>query len=385
MADLVRLFRNTREFLTPVLKETAFIEKGVLTPEEFVKAGDQLILKCPTWAWQQGEESKLRPYLPRDKQFLIIRGCPSHKRVTELNASSVQDRSVASEMVGGDSATEDWCAPDVVEPSTGDDDAVLIDASDLGDELGGLKLSGDAVPEAVTSSLSRKDEYEDMEDDSLALDESTAVPSATISPSSSSAKIPSDSVLHSRRYDVSITYDNYYRTPRVWLFGYDENGTVLKPEAIFDDIMTDYARKTVTIDPHPHLSRPHGTVLYCACTVCCRTLSAPFFFVVSLIDPHHPPLLTLPSHRSPLTFHSSPPTPFSHTLSPPSPLTLPPPLPPASIHPCQHGPAMLRIIEALHECGNVPVVDSYLFIFLKFIQSVVPTIEYDHTMDVKVR
>jgi Autophagocytosis associated protein, active-site domain len=58
---------------------------------------------------------------------------------------------------------------------------------------------------------------------------------------------------------------------------------------------------------------------------------------------------------------------------------------PASIHPCQHGPAMLRIIEALNECGNVPVVDSYLFIFLKFIQSVVPTIEYDHTMDVRVR
>lgn len=261
MADLVRLFRNTREFLTPVLKETAFIEKGVLTPEEFVKAGDQLILKCPTWAWQQGEESKLRPYLPRDKQYLIIRGCPSHKRVTELNASSVQDRTVASEMVGGDSATEDWCAPDVIEPSTGDD-AVFIDASDLLDELGGLKLSGDpASVGTVAAPLSRKDEYEDMEDDSLALDESTAVPAAAMSPSSSSAKIASDSVLHSRRYDVSITYDNYYRTPRVWLFGYDENGTVLKPEAIFDDIMTDYAKKTVTIDPHPHLSRPHGTVL----------------------------------------------------------------------------------------------------------------------------
>jgi ubiquitin-like-conjugating enzyme ATG3 len=44
----------------------------------------------------------------------------------------------------------------------------------------------------------------------------------------------------------------------VWLFGYDENGSPLKPESIFDDIMQDYAKKTVTIDPHPHLSRPHG-------------------------------------------------------------------------------------------------------------------------------
>ena len=57
----------------------------------------------------------------------------------------------------------------------------------------------------------------------------------------------------------------------------------------------------------------------------------------------------------------------------------------ASIHPCQHGPAMLNIIQALKECGNVPSVEQYLFIFLKFIQSVVPTVEYDYTMDVQVR
>ena len=32
----------------------------------------------------------------------------------------------------------------------------------------------------------------------------------------------------------------------MWLFGYDENGSPLKPESIFDDIMQDYAKKTVT-------------------------------------------------------------------------------------------------------------------------------------------
>jgi ubiquitin-like-conjugating enzyme ATG3 len=46
---------------------------------------------------------------------------------------------------------------------------------------------------------------------------------------------------------------------------------------------------------------------------------------------------------------------------------------------------MHRIIEALHECGKVPSIEQYLFIFLKFIQSVIPTIEYDYTMDVRVR
>jgi len=46
---------------------------------------------------------------------------------------------------------------------------------------------------------------------------------------------------------------------------------------------------------------------------------------------------------------------------------------------------MLNIITALKENGAVPVVDQYLSIFLKFIQSVVPTIQYDYTMDVQAR
>lgn len=29
-------------------------------------------------------------------------------------------------------------------------------------------------------------------------------------------------LLQVRTYDVMITYDKYYRTPRVWLIGYDE-------------------------------------------------------------------------------------------------------------------------------------------------------------------
>lgn len=45
---------------------------------------------------------------------------------------------------------------------------------------------------------------------------------------------------------------------------------------------------------------------------------------------------------------------------------------------------MLRIIEALTECNKIPTVDQYLFIFLKFIQSVIPTIEYDYTTEVQV-
>lgn len=31
-----------------------------------------------------------------------------------------------------------------------------------------------------------------------------------------------EGILQTRTYDLYITYDKYYQTPRLWLFGYDE-------------------------------------------------------------------------------------------------------------------------------------------------------------------
>lgn len=173
------------------------------------------------------------------------------------------------------------------------------------------------------------DAMDEMEDASLALDDNTCTTttsstSAVVAAAGAAMKAtPSSSygsggadvagIVYPRRYDVSITYDKYWQTPRIWLFGYDEHNNPLPPASIFDDIISDYAKKTVTIEPHPHLGTPH-----------------------------------------------------------------------ASIHPCQHAAAMLRIIQALSECGRPPVVEQYMFIFLKFMQSVMPTIEYDYTFDVQV-
>ena len=56
-----------------------------------------------------------------------------------------------------------------------------------------------------------------------------------------------------RMYDLSITYDYYHRTPRLWLQGYSEDGTLLTQNEMFQDIMADYAKKTVTFEAHPKL------------------------------------------------------------------------------------------------------------------------------------
>lgn len=45
---------------------------------------------------------------------------------------------------------------------------------------------------------------------------------------------------------------------------------------------------------------------------------------------------------------------------------------------------MKRVIDDWREQGLVPRHDLALFVFLKFISSVVPTIDYDFTMDIEL-
>merc|ERR1712038_550575 len=61
-------------------------------------------------------------------------------------------------------------------------------------------------------------------------------------------------IMQTRTYDLHITYDKYYQTPRMWLFGYDENRKPLTVEDMYQDFSQDHAKKTVTMEAHPNLS-----------------------------------------------------------------------------------------------------------------------------------
>lgn len=120
----------------------------------------------------------------------------------------------------------------------------------------------------------------------------------------------SQMIVKTRTYDLFITYDKYYQTPRMWLTGYDEHGLPLNAGTIFEDISREHAKKTVTLESFPH--------------------------------------------------HAG-----SGTQWP-------------TVHPCKHADVMQSIL-ANSRAGSVRV-DQYLIVFLKWMATVLPTINYDFTM-----
>ncbi|KDR67538.1 hypothetical protein GALMADRAFT_147081 [Galerina marginata CBS 339.88] len=267
-------FFAVREYISPVLKESKFKEHGRITPdgvEEFVAAGDFLVYKFPVWTWEKGDASKTRDFLPADKQYLVTRGVPCLRRATSLAYTdadedaerllSFADSSTPS--AEGDEWVETHAGRTVSKESAADhiteipDIDIPGDGDDLASGIGGMSLgTSNKEPEILDL-----DEIPDMEEDDLEDgDEATAAPKASGVGASKSfpsglvdpAEAAKGNLLQVRTYDVMITYDKYYQTPRVWLIGYDENGTPLTPTQIFQDISADHAHKTVTIEPFIH-------------------------------------------------------------------------------------------------------------------------------------
>ncbi|CAG9313731.1 unnamed protein product [Blepharisma stoltei] len=264
-------------------KESHFLEAGTMTPEEFLIAGDQLVHRCPTWTWNASAPGYEQKHLPADKQFLITRGVPCRKRINAIGENEVEERE-----------TEDgWIVAEILGPREEPDEIVISKAQISNEE--------EEVPDLA-----------DLQGQEL-IDENAAEPAVLFGNQYISAEEPVESIMKTRVYDLSVTYDTYYQTPRMWLTGYDEHMNPLTPDMMFDDIMGDYAHKTVTIERHPCLGTDQ-----------------------------------------------------------------------VSIHPCNHAKMMKHFIDMLESNGSQAQVHHAIFVFLKFLSSVVPTIEYDFTMDLSL-
>ena len=310
-------YKGVAEAVMTTRTVSAFAEKGVVTPEEFVIAGDFLVSACPTWSWAAGEPKMAKTYLPLDKQYLITRNVPCMKRAAAMEEYAGKEQHLDGEDDG-------WVAAGEARAGAGSNAANADDLPDIGE----LSLASDeaaaatAAAAAATAALPPPvpppplepenipdmDDFEDVgvllaEDD---FDDATAPPRGVVSPSQ-------DHILKTRTYDMSITYDKYYQTPRVrfhrapprveqcdpfdtrvprpvavaiaivnrqsrpvictvpqvWLNGFDESRRVLDPAAALQDVSADHAQKTVTIDPHPHTGVPSASIHPCRHAVRC--------------------------------------------------------------------------------------------------------------------
>ncbi|ORZ01563.1 autophagocytosis associated protein [Syncephalastrum racemosum] len=308
-------FHSMREYLAPVLKNSKFKETGCLTPEEFIAAGEFLVYKCPTWSWEAGLPDKKRDYLPADKQFLVTRNVPCLRRASQMEYNDNEDETQLIDAAADHDQDEDgWMYTHSSRVSkTMDEIAHTIMDEEEEEENIKQRLESLDLEKPPLEQIPDMDDIPDIDDDfQVAEEEDPSL--ATVAPAKEN-----DKILQVRTYDVFITYDKYYQTPRMWLFGYDEERRPLPSSRVFEDVAQDYVKKTVTIEPHPHLS-----------------------------------------------------------------MNL------ASIHPCKHAEVMKKIIERMGDGVSAGLadknqetgirVDQYLIIFLKFMSSVVPTIDYDHTI-----
>ncbi len=191
------------EYMTPVLTQSQFAEKGVLTPDEFVAAGDMLVLRCPTWQWQAGDPSMAKAFLPANKQFLITRNVPCQRR-----AVSVQLGADDEEKVDGGDGDEEWVAthtsfaakaerdedaPDMVEAAAATK-AQPNKAVDVSDAMGGLSVSGGKASSSSAAEANLEEMGGDIEDDDpCALD------------AEEFETLENENIVKTRTYDVSST------------------------------------------------------------------------------------------------------------------------------------------------------------------------------------
>ena len=287
--------------LKPPPKESKFYEKGILTPEEYVKAGDYLVMKCPTWKWCSAKENMVNKYLPKDKQYLLTRVRSKFRASDYIKKNQTKEKVIEG----------DWVDADLeAKPKGGDGDAKKAVALDLDalednkkkkkkvevvadddDEDFVIEGAEDVKPEA------KKDDDFEIEDEEESKDKKENKDDA--------------GVVKTREYEVTITYDLYYFVPRMWLMGYNEKGMPLTDEEMKEDVMPEYRNKTCTIETQP-----------------CTGLRN------------------------------------------------------ISVHPCRHSLLLQKMIKDFQNAGKKLEIEQSIILFLKFLQSVVPTVQYDFTMDI---
>lgn len=250
-------------------KKSVFLEDGRLTPQEFTDACDRLILASNMWSWQPAAKGGFQePVLDPKKQYL---------KAKTVSRCRLKDDPVDIQTVGEDGEFQ-------------------VLGTDLPAEPEKFEKE-EKKPAPVPSKPKEARDWNDSDDDEI----------TEVKPEKAEEEDPK------RIYEVHITYDRHYLTPRLWLTGVDSKNRPLTQEQIMEEVMKEYRDKTVTYDKQPHTGE----------------------FMIN-------------------------------------------------IHPCKHANVLKRFAEQAMSNGNEVRPDQSLFLFLKFIASVMPTVEIDFTVEIQL-
>ncbi|KAG7291548.1 E2-like enzyme [Staphylotrichum longicolle] len=215
---------SLRDRYTPASHTSTFRKTGEITPEEFVEAGDYLVFKFPSWSWADAETPAKRiSHLPPNKQYLVTRHVPCNRRLNDDFAGDAGHEEAVVE--GGKNSDDDgWLRTGGLtssQPLKVREVRTMDDSGNVGDRE---VIEEDDIPD-----------MEDEEDDEAIIRDADA-----------------DGKNSGRRtYSLYITYSPWYKTPRMYLSGYQPNGAPLPPHLMMEDIVGDYKDKTVTLEDFP--------------------------------------------------------------------------------------------------------------------------------------
>lgn len=200
-------YKAAAEMVIPDLKDSNFLETGMLTKEEFKLSCDKLIKMDSTWSWMKEGE------------------CLIKKRILCNKIQLEQDLNV-------------------------DEDINVYNLKETADTT--VAISNEPAPEPEQTSDTESDDFlAEFETQDLVENDDATV------------KIDYDNLDKSHYYNVSITYDQYYRTPRIWFEGIDSGGMILSQEEIYSDFMVEYIKVSLTLEKHPIMNMNYISVHPC--------------------------------------------------------------------------------------------------------------------------
>ncbi|KAL2121906.1 hypothetical protein VTJ04DRAFT_2361 [Mycothermus thermophilus] len=238
MNILYSTVNSLRDRYTPATHTSTFRKTGEITPEEFLAAGDYLVYKFPSWSWADAETpSKRISHLPPGKQYLVTRHVPCHRRLDEDFAGDAGHEEAVVEAGRGKSGDGD------------DDDEGWLRTGGLTSsqplKVREVRTVDDAGNVGDREVIEDDDDIPDMEEDED--DDEAIIRDADAGGGKNSGK---------RTYSLYICYSPWYKTPRLYMFGYQPNGQPLPPHRMMEDIVGDYKDKTVTLEDFPFFANP---------------------------------------------------------------------------------------------------------------------------------